>query len=108
MLGSFATFDCPASMDLTAEQYKELKREAFDFLDDKFSKIGGRVFKFWNPHDFGAYLSFEVDYPKDLENIEEDDGTESFIKEEWLKKEEWENEAEKIRSAYSKKFNKYL
>ena len=108
MLGTYTTIDYPASIDLTTEEYGKLKEDAYAFLKRRFKKIRGDVRKLLNPHDFGPYYSFEIDYPVELENIENDDGMQNFIKEEWLKKEEWENKADKIQRSYNKKFEKYL
>ena len=97
-LGTWTTIDCPT---------KKID-EAFHFLTEEFEKIGGKVYKKMNPHDFGAYPSFEIDYPKGMEDIEEDDGTKSFLREECLVKEEWEAKANDIEDEYGKKFSEYL
>jgi len=96
--GTWTTIDAPTKK----------QGEAFVWLKKQFDKIDGKVRILNNPHDFGPYQSFEVDYPVDMENVEDDDGSKDYIKEEWLVKEEWIEKANNIETDYNKKFNKYL
>ena len=63
-----------------------------------------------NPHDFGSYPSFEIDYPDDMEFIDLDDFDSEDEQESKnvLDKEEWIQKAEKIIEEYNIKFEKYL
>jgi hypothetical protein len=54
-LGTYTTYDAPAN---------ERDAEALQWLKDKFEPLDARVFEHLNPHDFGSYPSFEVDYPR--------------------------------------------
>ena len=58
-LGTYTTIDCPT----------KLVEEAFIFLKEKFGEIESEVRMVRNPHDFGEYPSFEVDYPEEVEEI---------------------------------------
>ena len=93
-LGTYTTFDCPTKKEA----------EAFEYLQGKFEAIGGIVRKVDNPHDFGMYLSFEVDYPTELEYVLEDDEDQELVNQ----KDEWHDKANKIYTEYSKKFEDYL
>jgi|TARA_Y100000296_G_C5054434_1_gene196535 hypothetical protein len=100
--GTFTTMDCPTKR----------ASEAYQFLTDNFEKIQGNVRKVSNPHDFGSYPSFEIDYPYNLEFVDDDD---CFCREgscadceKIAEKGEWIDRANKIESAYSKKFEKHL
>lgn len=93
-LGTYSTFDCPTKKS----------EEAFDFLREEFEKIGGRVRIVDNPHDFGLYPSFEIDYPHGLEDVDEVDGTD----EELARKDAFEDGAREIEKVYSDKFSDYL
>jgi lipoate-protein ligase B len=64
-LGTWTTFDCPVEEAKT--------REAYVWLQEKVSAIGGQVRKVMNPHDFGMYPSFEIDKPSHLEDCDEED-----------------------------------
>ena len=64
-LGTYSTIDCPTGGP-------EVIKEAFDFLKEKFEAIDGTVRKVSNPHDFGSYPSFEIDYPFGFEDMEEE------------------------------------
>ena len=110
MLGTYTTVDCPASMDLTTEEFKELKLEAFAWLKQAFAKIGGDVRILTNPHDFGPYPSFEIDYPDGMESVDEDnfDDEDADESRDVLDKEEWIGKAEKVIEEYNIKFEKYL
>ena len=97
--GTYTTFDCPTKK----------QDEAFAFLQIKFSEIGGNVRRLVNPHDFGSYQSFEVDYPTELEDIDEDEFYESDDDQQLaMTKKIWHEEANKIEEAYNKKFSNYL
>jgi len=102
MYGTYTTIDFPVSIDLTTEEYRKLKENAYAFLKRRFGKIGGGVRKFLNPHDFGAYYSFEIDYPTEVELLDEDNFNDKIVKHNWHKK------ADKIQRSYNKKFEKYL
>ena len=103
-LGTFTTISCPT----------ERIDEAYDFLSDKFEPIGGVVRKVSNDHDFGPYPSFEIDYPTDMEDIDDDpyleEGEElddeviALIEE----KNKWIENANKIDAEYNEKFGDYL
>lgn len=95
--GTYTTIDCPT----------EKIEEAQKFLEEQFDKIGGKVRKIMNGHDFGSYPSFEIDYPIHLEEVDEDcecTAEESLCEE----KNDWITEANVIETAYYSKFNKYL
>jgi hypothetical protein len=99
MLGTYSTLDCPTGSD-------KIIKEAFDFLKEEFEKIDGTVRKVINPHDLGSYPSFEIDYPFELENIEDDDG--EITDENEAKMDEWNEKAAAIEEKYSKKFESNL
>ena len=109
--GTYTTIDCPCVSGLNLEEQAEDKKcqelivEAFKFLTEEFSKIEGRVRKVSNPHDFGSYPSFEIDYPHHLDNFDEDDDEEADLTAEIDK---WHSDAILIEDEYSKKFRKYL
>jgi len=91
-LGTYTTFDAPT-------QKEDM---ALDFLREEFEKIGGNVRKILNPHDFGSYPSFEIDYPYGLETTDEDN------EEEMTAKDDWHDKANEIEEKYNKKFEEYL
>jgi len=95
-LGTYTTFDCPT---------KEVEK-AFDWLQNEFSKIEGYVRLVSNPHDFGSYTSFEIDYPLSINDIDMDD--DEISDEDYDKKDKWHEKANEIEEKYSKKFEKYL
>lgn len=101
-LGSYTTFDCPTAHE----------DEAYDWLQEQFEKIGGYVRRVSNPHDFGSYSSFEVDYPAELEDIIECDdyGDDCDCEDCKLmeKQEAWHDKANEVESNYSKKFEQWL
>lgn len=95
--GTYSTIDCPT---------KECDK-AFEFLKEEFGKIEGRVSKVMNPHDFGSYPSFEIDYPERLTDLDEDDSSDEnmvFLNE----LDKWHTKADEIQEAYNKKFEEYL
>jgi hypothetical protein len=109
-LGTYTTFDCPTQQE----------DEALVFLKAEFDKIGGRVRRVMNPHDFGEYPSFEIDYPDEIEMIKDD---EDLLNEELVEDtnedkieienrlhrlDEWHENANEIYQKYFKKFEKYL
>jgi hypothetical protein len=61
-LGTYTTYDAPAT---------ERDAEALQWLKDKFEPLDAFVFEKLNPHDFGSYPSFEVDYPQAVERAKE-------------------------------------
>jgi hypothetical protein len=83
-LGTYTTADTPADDKL---------QEAQDFLKAKFEAIGGTVRKVMNPHDFGSYPSFEIDYPSTLDTSESDDELN-----------EWHEKADAITIEYNDKY----
>jgi len=95
-LGSYTTFDCPT---------RKLG-VALAWLQTEFKKIGGNVRLIKNQHDFGAYPSFEIDYPEHLELVNEDDYLED--KELAQEKVDWHEDANEIEEEYNKKFSNYL
>ena len=54
--GTYATIDCPTKKE----------DEAYDFLVKSFGALKAKVRREENPHDFGSYTSFEVDYPEEM------------------------------------------
>ena len=107
-LGTYSTIDC------TTDKIDE----AFQFLQKEFEKIGGEVRKIYNPHDFGAYPSFEIDCPYKIKEIKDWLSMNEFEEltneelGEYDKKEkmadDWQDKANEIESKYNKKFEKYL
>lgn len=86
------------------------QEEAEKYLFNEFEKIGGYVFEKSNPHDFGAYPSFEVDKPQKFEFIPDpdfdeidEDGEKLLL--EW---DAWTEKANEIEANYTKKFADYL
>ena len=99
ILGTYSTFDCPT---------KKME-EAFDWLTIELKKIDGTVRKVMNPHDFGSYPSFEIDYPDELEDIDADEDYEDEEDKELAEKKSlWHDKVNAIEGAYLKKFEKYL
>ena len=99
--GTYSTFDTPTGKD----------EKAFGFLSTEFGKIGGNVRRLSNPHDFGNYPSFEIDYPYALEFVDDDLDCLCGVCgdcEDVIEKGKWEDKAKLIESAYSDKFEKYL
>jgi hypothetical protein len=95
--GSYATLDCPVKK----------QDKVFDWLYDEFFKIKGFVRVMKNPHDFGEYPSFEVDMPKELEEVDpsgynEDIDGECAV----VALDEWTEKANQIELKYYKKFFK--
>lgn len=96
-LGTYTTFDCPT----------DKIDEAFKFLSNAFDDIEGNVHKVFNPHDFGSYPSFEIDYPLHLNNLDEDD--ETFDNLRLLEElDDWHTKANEIQEKYNKQFADYL
>ena len=98
-LGTYSTIDCPT----------ENVKDAYDWLASEFGEIGGTVRKVSNSHEFGSYQSFEIDYPSQLEFVEEDeeyeDQEDQRLAEEKL---DWHTKANDISRRYSEKFGDYL
>jgi hypothetical protein len=80
--------------------------EAYAWLQAEFEKIEGTVRKVSNPHDFGEYPSFEIDYPEDIELVDTDDDDEDEALVE--RKDDWHDKANAIEAEYSKKFGEWL
>lgn len=89
-LGTYSTIDYPSGDNISVGE------RAFAFLKKEFSKIGGSVRKVTNPHDFGEYFSFEIDYP------------EGFYEESEETRDQWHGAANNIEEDYGKEFEKYL
>ncbi len=96
-LGTYGTFDCPIKR----------QEEAFSFLKIEFEKIRGTVRRQMNPHDFGEYPSFEIDYPEEIAYFDENDFNFEDVEEveRAEQKEEFHRRANEIYVEYLKKFN---
>jgi hypothetical protein len=100
-LGTYTTVDCPTV---------KLTDEALAWLKVEFEKIDGTVRGVFNEHDFGMYPSFEVDYPEELELVDDDpylEEGEEVSEEDRVsidKKDDWHEKANKIIDDYHKKF----
>jgi len=95
-LGTYTTYDSPT----------EKQDLAFDWLVKKFDKIEGTVRKLSNPHDFGNYPSFEIDYPEHLEDIDLEDEDDDLDLQ--CEKDKWHDQADKIYREYGEEFSEYL
>ena len=91
--------------------------EAEKFLTEEFDKIGGEVRKVMNPHDFGSYLSFEIDCPQEIEeaknridDVEYEDNMLGDDDIELLEQKvsDWHDKANQVEEAYSNKFGEWL
>jgi len=96
--GTYTTFDCPTKK----------QDDAYAWLQAEFGKIDGTVRKLLNPHDFGSYPSFEVDYPHEEWTLIDESDTDEESVEMMKKKDEWLGKADIIHSRYNKRFEKYL
>lgn len=94
-LGTYTTFDCP------------IKHEdrALAWLRGEFQDIGGKVRRVINPHDFGGYPSFEIDYPTEYEDLIEDEPENETLVE---KRDVWHEVANEIQEEYNTKFENWL
>ena len=90
-LGTHDTIDCPTKGC----------HEAHIWLVAAFEPIHGTVRMVWNPHDFGSYPSFEIDYPNWMEDLMDDDPE---FERKVAEKDEWCEKAEEIKKDYSKLF----
>jgi len=101
-------FDTPYGTYTTIDYPTKHGEEAKEYLTKEFEKIGGVVREIYNPHDLGAYPSFEIDYPEEINEIVlmEDDLEVDDEKADELGK--WINEANKIQERYNKKFEEWL
>ena len=101
-LGTYSTIDCPTKKE----------GEALAYLQAEFDKIDGNVKRVLNPHDFGMYPSFEIDYPDELNDIVECEeyGNDCECEDCKLteKLDTWHDKANAIEASYSKKFSNYL
>jgi hypothetical protein len=97
-LGTYTTIDCPT----------DKVEEAENFLKERFDLIQGNVRKVYNAHDFAPYPSFEIDFPKDLESLEEEENLSEEQMDKLAEKEAWIATARNIQEEYNKKFEKYL
>lgn len=92
-LGTYSTFDAP-----TKDEDK-----ALEWLREEFDKIGGRVRKIYNNHDFGMYPSFEIDYPHEIGYIVDMDDDKKTCEDD-DKVDAWHDKANEIEDRYSEKF----
>lgn len=104
--GSYDTFDVPSLDDWRNNPNQpDLDNESFEWLKEEFEKIGGTVRKIMNPHDFGSYPSFEIDYPDHLaHDFDEVDENTDIL----LEKDEWHDKADEIHERYYKKYEDLL
>ena len=114
--GTYTTLDTPclegqgAGIEPSQEQIK-LITNAKIWLSEKFAEIDGRVRTLQNPHEFGSYPSFEVDYPSHLERVDTDpdcDCGDCGDCKEATEKDDWHDKANEIEDQYSEMFEKYL
>lgn len=116
--GTYTTLDTPclkgqgAGVEPSKEQIK-LITKAKCHLSEWFNEIGGRVRTLQNPHDFGTYPSFEIDYSDrlnpefidtDIECVCGDCGECKDI----TALDNWHDKANDITEKYSKMFADYL
>jgi hypothetical protein len=104
--GSYDTFDVPCLEDWRNNPNQpDLDKEALAWLKEEFEKIGGTVRRIMNPHDFGSYPSFEIDYPDHLapDFCEVDENTDIL-----LEKEEWAKKTAEIHDRYYQKYEDLL
>jgi len=105
-LGTWSTIECPT----------QKQGEALAYLQAEFEKIGGRVRRVSNPHDFGEYPSFEIDYDPEIESIkneedillEQEEEGDKEAELELKKMDDWHDKANEIEGKYMKKFEKHL
>ena len=97
-LGTWTTIDCPT---------KKID-EALTYLKEQFAKIGGKVWKKINEHDFGPYPSFEIDYRENLNDVSEHDEESDENNKLLEEKDEWHDKANQIENDYFEKFEEYL
>lgn len=107
MLGTYSTLDCPFDNDASEMTRRNDIINAKEFLIKKFDVIGGHVKIRMNPHDFGSYPSFEIDYSPEIEEII-DLPEEDRIDEEQDKVNKWHEDANKIETDYYKAFERLL
>jgi hypothetical protein len=96
-LGTYTTIDCPTGGE-------EVEEKALEFLQEQFNKIGGRVFKVINDHDFIPYPSFEVDYPEELLDHSCEDSEVCDVVED-CPLNIWHDKANEIEGRYSRMFD---
>ena len=109
-LGTYSTIDCPT----------QKVDEAYKYLQSEFAKIGGIVRKISNPHDFGNYPSFEIDYPKNVmeasdyvdlhenDDLDDPDSTQEEFDKQQAILDDWTDKANEIEAEYNKKFYDFL
>lgn len=101
--GTYTTVDTPKEYDQ--------KIKAFDYLSAKIDNIGGSVYQKLNPHEFGHYLTFEIDLPDELEGIDTDhdldecDGNECRLCDLDNRYYHWTRQADKVIKEYNSIFN---
>lgn len=95
--GTWTTFDSPAN---------DKHEEAFEWLSEKFSEIGGFVWIKQNDHDFGTYPSFEVNKPRKYDDLIECDEICGECEDCELERkyDKWVDKANEIEKEYSSKF----
>ena len=98
--GTYTTFDCPTAHE----------DNALNWLAGEFNKISGTVRRKLNSHDFGAYPSFEVNYPYSIKELIDDtfDADDTDYDANMAKIDAWHDKADAIYKAYSDKFGKWL
>jgi len=109
-LGTWTTFDCPVISD-NETKVTEVTSEALAWLREQFNPIDGRVRRVSNPHDFGYYLSFEIDTPEWLDGHSVDDCECEELPEKCDTCKAYDDfigKANAIETAYSEKFSSYL
>jgi hypothetical protein len=95
--GTCTTFDTPADAgDQSA---------ALEYLRARFGEIGGHVWRKMNAHDFGAYPSFEIDYPLDIKDLIEAINCGYEIREDdQARVDQWHDKMNDIEEEYNNKF----
>jgi hypothetical protein len=93
-LGTYSTLDCPT----------ENVDKAFDWLKEKYAEIDGNVRKIMNPHDFGEYPSFEIDYPSTMQLDCTDPDCDEYNCDAMEIKDDWHDKSHLIEAEFSKLF----
>ena len=96
-LGTFTTIDCPYS---EVNGSKGVINEAEEFLEKQLEPHF-TVRTYQNPHDFGEYPSFEIDWIDELlKDLDEDDCSD----EEWEKRDAAITHFDRVEAEYNKKY----
>ena len=93
-LGTYTTLDCPT----------ENVDKAVEWLKTKYAEIDGNVRKIMNPHDFGEYPSFEIDYPNDLPIECSNPDCDEYDCPDMEKKDDWHDKSNLIEAEFSRLF----